>query len=1052
MAGLTIFAITIDHDIAQPGGAVPCSGMHPVSRRERHAIELRHRERRTFLLRWVHDLHSREVCARGVVCRQPRHDAGRDMTRGGDRPAVGGVLESAAAEFLPPGQPSDVPASGSAADLAWGTVLVEREEQIAPVQAWLVDPRPMVGQVLLLEGTVGVGKTEFLRAVTERVVPDQAILLHAVCSPEERDLPFGILRQLFDNPALPVDVRQRISAVLRGLMESAFSEVMHEAVERHRATILYDFLPPITELAASTRLVVCIDDIHHMDSASQECLLHLVRRMSSAPLLMVLTELAEPRRTHSPFHAELLRQSSLVSTRLAPLSSDGVRALIGLRLGAVAARRLGDGFIEYSGGNPLLLDALINDERLYGEVRQQGYGRALLACLYRSGPDTLRVARAMAVYGDDASPKELGTLIDADVATVERALRSMTEAGLLRLDHFPHAVAPRTVLDDLPARDREELHHRAARLLRGQGASAVDIAAHLTEAGQVPEPWALRVLLEAASEALLHDEVHCAVRYLDSAQRSCSSEKDLWTIQAKAAQAEWQLNPLAALRHLMALTEVARAGRLDQHEATLLVRQLLWLNRTHEAADVLALLRKRAAQHQSTASPVVPGVQEEPAELHDLELWLACTYPALAGRVPIGATPTGPEGAPTTRSTTFWLKSIGALSGGLIRRRSGETQEWAAHALGQLDLSHNAPWAEEATLLALMSLVYSGRLGEAADRCRGLEECRKGRPSPMWQSVYDAAEAEIRLRRGEFPQAVRHARSALEHIPVQGWGTAVGLPLGTLILAHARLGEFDEATALVSRSVPDDMFQSRYGLHYLYARGQYYLATDRTRAALGDFLSCGELMRKWGLDLPGIVPWRTSAAEAWLLQGNRDRAKRLVKEQLAISGPEDAVSRALALRLMAVCSSLGQRPRLLGEAADILEAADCSYELARTLSDLGRAHHALGKHRRARVIIRRAWHVAHLCKAEPLCQELLPDIRGDARSMQDAEGTTALASLTNSERRIASMAVKGYTNREIAEKLFITPSTVEQHLTRVYRKLAVKNRQSLPGYLRSDAG
>ncbi|MEU3860756.1 LuxR C-terminal-related transcriptional regulator [Streptomyces sp. NPDC028722] len=929
---------------------------------------------------------------------------------------------------------------------------MEREEQIAPVQAWLTDPQPMVGQVLLLEGTAGVGKTEYLRAVTERVLSAGAILLYAVCSPEERSLPFGILRQLFDSPSLPADVRGRVAPVLRGLMESARAEDMHEAVERHRATILYDLFPPITELAAATPVVVCVDDINHMDVASQQCLLHLVRRMSSTPLLMVLTELAEPRRTHSPFHAELLRQSSFVSTRLAPLSPEGARAVIGQRLGAEAARRLGDGFLEYSGGNPSLLDALINDERLYGQVCQQGYGRALLACLYRSGPDTLRVARAMAVYGDDAAPEELGTLIDADVATVERALRSMTEAGLLRLDRFRHAVAPRTVLDDLPAPDRAELHHRAARLLRGQGASAVDIAAHLAEAGQVPEPWALRVLLEAASEALLHDEAHRAVRYLDSAQRSCTSEEDRWTIQAKLAQAEWQLNPLASLRHLMALTEAARAGRLDHDEAVLLVRQLLWLNRRHEATDVLTLLRRRAARQQADTIPAPPGAPEIPAELHDMELWLACTYPPLAGRVPAGAAPTGPEGAPTSRGRTFWLRTIGALSGGLIRRRGGETQEWASHALGQLDLDHHAPWAEEATLLALMSLVYSGRLGEAADRCRGLAERRNGPPSPMWQSVFDAGEAEIRLRRGEFPEAVKRARSALEHIPVQGWGTAVGLPLGTLILAHARMGEFDEATALVTRSIPDDVFQSRYGLHYLHARGHYYLATNRTRAALGDFLSCGELMRKWGLDLPGIVPWRTSAAEAWLLQGNRDRAKRLVKDQLAIPGPEDAVSRALALRLMAVFSSLGQRPRLLGEAADILEAADCYYELARTLSDLGRAHHALGKHRRARVVVRRAWHVAHLCKAEPLCQELLPDMSGEARPVEDADGTTALASLTNSERRIASMAVKGYTNREIAEKLFITPSTVEQHLTRVYRKLAVKNRQSLPGYLRSDAG
>ncbi|MGV9559619.1 AAA family ATPase [Streptomyces sp. NPDC003522] len=929
---------------------------------------------------------------------------------------------------------------------------MEREEQLAHVRSWLASPQPAAGQVILLEGTVGAGKTEFLREVAHHAQAGGAILLNAVCSSEERDLPFGALSQLFDNPALPVELRRRVTPILRGLRASTRAESMRKAVERNRAEILYDLFLPVTELAATTPVVMCADDIDCMDAASQQCLLYLVRRLSSAPLLMVLTELAESSGTHSPFHAELLRQSSVVSLRLVPLSARAVRTLTGLRLGARAACELGDAFTAYSGGNPLLLDALIHDERFGGEARRQGYGRALLNCLHRSHPDTLRVARALAVHGEGASSEELGMLADADPGTVERALRTMTEAGLLGEGWFRHELAARTVLDDLPAADRTRLHRRAARLAYNQGGTVADAAHHLAEAGQVPEPWALRVLLEASSEALLHGEVQRALRYLTSAQGACTNERDRWTVRARLAQAEWQLNPSASLRHLIALTEAVRSDRLDPHEAMLLVRQLLWLHRTQEAADILSLLRKRAARLPSAGIAPSSGAPDQLAELHDMEVWLACTYPPLAGGVHGGPAPTRPEGAPTTRGRAFWLQSIGALSRGLVRRRSGEMREWASHVLGQLDLNHSAPWAEEATLLALMSLVYSGRLSDAADRCRSLDERRNGQPSPMWQGILNAAEAETRLRGGDLREATNRAVRALEHVPVQGWGTAVGLPLGTLILAHTRMGELDRATALVTQGVPDEMFQSRYGLHYLYARGHYHLAVNRTRAALGDFLSCGELMGKWGLDLPGIVPWRTSAAEAWLVQGNRDQARRLVKDQLALPGPEDTVSRALALRLTAVFSSLGQRPRLLAEAADILEAEGSTYELARTLSDLGRAYHALGKHSRARVIIRRAWRVARLCQAEPLCRELLPDTSGETGPAEDEEGMTAVASLTNSERRIASMAVMGYTNREIAEKLFITPSTVEQHLTRVYRKLAVKNRQSLPGYLRAETG
>lgn len=48
---------------------------------------------------------------------------------------------------------------------------------------------------------------------------------------------------------------------------------------------------------------------------------------------------------------------------------------------------------------------------------------------------------------------------------------------------------------------------------------------------------------------------------------------------------------------------------------------------------------------------------------------------------------------------------------------------------------------------------------------------------------------------------------------------------------------------------------------------------------------------------------------------------------------------------------------------------------------------------------------------------------------------------------MALLAARGHTNREIATKLYVTVSTVEQHLTRIYRKLKVKRRRDLPARL-----
>ncbi len=58
-----------------------------------------------------------------------------------------------------------------------------------------------------------------------------------------------------------------------------------------------------------------------------------------------------------------------------------------------------------------------------------------------------------------------------------------------------------------------------------------------------------------------------------------------------------------------------------------------------------------------------------------------------------------------------------------------------------------------------------------------------------------------------------------------------------------------------------------------------------------------------------------------------------------------------------------------------------------------------------------------------------------------------LDSLSAQERRVATMATEGLSNREIAEALFLTRRTVEMHLTGAYRKLDVAGRAELPAAL-----
>jgi DNA-binding NarL/FixJ family response regulator len=56
--------------------------------------------------------------------------------------------------------------------------------------------------------------------------------------------------------------------------------------------------------------------------------------------------------------------------------------------------------------------------------------------------------------------------------------------------------------------------------------------------------------------------------------------------------------------------------------------------------------------------------------------------------------------------------------------------------------------------------------------------------------------------------------------------------------------------------------------------------------------------------------------------------------------------------------------------------------------------------------------------------------------------------LTTREREVASLAARGLTNREIADNLYLSPRTVENHLQRVYDKLGVSSREQLDDALR----
>jgi DNA-binding NarL/FixJ family response regulator len=133
---------------------------------------------------------------------------------------------------------------------------------------------------------------------------------------------------------------------------------------------------------------------------------------------------------------------------------------------------------------------------------------------------------------------------------------------------------------------------------------------------------------------------------------------------------------------------------------------------------------------------------------------------------------------------------------------------------------------------------------------------------------------------------------------------------------------------------------------------------------------------------------------------------------------------------------------MLREATELLASSPARLEEARALAALGRALRLARRPTEAREPLRRALELAESCGAKPLADQARVELHAAGARPR----TTALAgpgALTPSERRVADLAAEGKTNRDIAQALYVTPKTVEVHLSSAYRKLGVASRREL---------
>ncbi|MFI5973392.1 AAA family ATPase [Streptomyces sp. NPDC051452] len=774
-------------------------------------------------------------------------------------------------------------------------------------------------------------------------------------------------------------------------------------------------------------LVIAVDDAHAMDRSSLHTIVHLLRRSRSRRVLVVCTTSGHFGEMRSPAHAELLRLPHR-RVRLTPLSEASVGELLAAQAGRALPAHVRGAYHRATAGSPFLLHALLDDSaRLTPElgrpVAGAAYRQAVLSLLHRGEEGHVRVARALAALGPLAEAVPVAELADTTPAGTQEAVDVLNSSGLLSGRAFRHPTAAAAVLEDMDPEVRTGLHGRIAHMLYRSGAPAVEVARHLRLADLVPAGWGAPVLRAAAEQALADDDVERCTGYLGMILRDCADEGERHALSVALARAEWRTNPAAAGPHLEPLREAALAGELGMRDTATVLRYMLWQGDTELAARAVASLVR--AQSPADAQII--------AEVEFVRQWFYGV--ALAGKP-------GPLAGPDPRR-----RHVHADTGGLAARVAalvgGEATDESAAAVAQALQGHQLDHLNlELVAMSLLAIAHADRPAIAAEACDVLLECAAERRATTWQALLGAIRAEIALLQGDVTTASRGALDALGTLRAESWGVLIGLPLSTAISAYTAMGAYAEAEELLKRDVREPMFRTVFGIQYLRARGHHFLATDRPFAALGDFETCGRLLREGNPSLQKGIPWRSDLALANLRIGKARTAREWAEEQLRLPGGHSSRARAMALRLLAATCKPHRRASLLRESIDLLKACGDRYALAQAYADLSAAHYELGEYARARLVARQAAREAEACRIEsPVDAHLLDD---PARAAESAASEDGPALLSDAECRVAGLAALGYTNREISTRLHVTISTVEQHLTRVYRKLNVASRSELP--------
>lgn len=933
-------------------------------------------------------------------------------------------------------------------------VLLERDRELAVLADALERAGEGSGTLVVLEGPAGVGKTRLLGEAVQRARQLGLRCLQGRGAELERDMAFGVARQALA-PAvweLPAGEREALLGGLAagagpllgaGASPSGSEPADQSALVDALYWLVYGLTHGTPGPAGPCGALIAVDDAHWSDAATLRVLVRLATGLENVPVAIVVAMRCE----ELGRGAAMTRLRSHPAARLlrpAHLSDQGVATLVRRELGEGAAAELCRECAAVTGGNPFLVCELVASLRAdqvapTAETAAAVAGmvpdsvlRSVLLRLARLSPAAGALAEAAAVLGPDESLRVGVGVAELSADDGESAADALVAAGILGSSdplRFAHPLIAAAVAADMPRRSIARVHRRAAELLAAEGASDERVAAHLRLTSPTADPWVVAVLRAAASVALARGEALGAARLLERALSEPPGPDERPAVLFELAEAEAAGGAPQALGRL---AEASQASDDPQRRARALqaMSRLLFARGEVHAAVAAAEqgraelepddpLAVRILASQLAVMFFVPGGWPE-AERHLAEL---------ERQLETGRLPDDPLLLAQLATRCLWRcegpDRVRRLAEAALARASDARQVWQG----------------DASIASALIFVGEEELAESFLERMSVHAGRTG--SPIHAAMAAHWRATLRYQQGWVADAAADAELVLE-IHDQHWGFETMWAAAVLARARLERADLEGAGAAIDVGLKADAGQAPYGF-LLHARGEVALAAGNAEAALRDFTAAGAHLReRYSFANPAVLPWRTGAVMALVALGDRTQAAALADAELA-DARATAVPHAVggALRAAAVASEGTGQITLLREAVEVLSPSAAQLEHARALCDLGAALR-LGRQRGpARQSLERALELARRLGAKVTADRAYRELRLTGARPTPARDRDQAVALTPGERRVAELAAQDLSNAEIAKRLFVTPRTVEWHLTQTYRKLGIRSRTGL---------